>query len=223
MDWDLNGTSRAETDVLGAMAVLFRPRLLPLAVLLVMSVSGAATAANPWQLRCASMPTERPMPAAVQAAALTFFPWIRPAERGLEAGPVYLVALSSRTAISRDGDEQDGSRSYLHRALIAIAPSQPGVVTVSGRRVGGGRRAILGFSANGATRCTVHPPNVSCGWRSLRFASALRIAPHAGWRIVQTELRIGRTGCFRLTARGAGLRVTIPLAVPGPDYGTAGW
>jgi hypothetical protein len=164
------------------------------------------------------------MPAAVQAAALTFFPWIRPAEKGLRSGPFYLVALSSRTAISRDGDEQDGSRYYLHRALIAIAPSRSDVVTVSGRRIGAaGRRTTLGFSTNGATRCTVHAPNVSCGSRPLRFASALRIAPRAGWRIVQTELRIGRTGCFRITARGAGWRGTIPLAVPGPDYGTAGW
>jgi hypothetical protein len=40
---------------------------------------------------------------------------------------------------------------------------------------------------------------------------------------VRTELRIGRTGCFALHASGPELDETIPLAVPGPDYGTAGW
>jgi len=220
MEGDLNGPP----DVLSAMAVQLRLCLPALAALLVVSMSGAATAANPWQLHCASMPAEQRMPAAVRAVALTFYPWVRPAEKGLQAGPFYVVALSSRTAISRDGDEQDGSRYYLHRALIAIAPSQTGVVTVSGRRIGGtGSRTILGFSTTGANSCTVHPPNVSCGSRPLRFASALRVAPRSGWRIVRTELRIGRTGCFQLTARGVGMRETIPLAIPGPDYGTAGW
>ena len=64
---------------------------------------------------------------------------------------------------------------------------------------------------------------MSCGSRPLRFAAALHIGTHPGWRIVETELRIGRTGCFRLTAAGSGLREAIPLAVPGPDYGTPGW
>jgi len=115
MEGDLNGPP----DVLSAMAVQLRLCLPALAALLVVSMSGAATAANPWQLHCASMPAEQRMPAAVRAVALTFYPWVRPAEKGLQAGPFYVVALSSRTAISRDGDEQYGSRYYLHRALIA--------------------------------------------------------------------------------------------------------
>jgi hypothetical protein len=40
---------------------------------------------------------------------------------------------------------------------------------------------------------------------------------------VQTELRIGHTGCFAITARGGVLRAVIQLSVPGPDYGTTGW
>jgi hypothetical protein len=40
---------------------------------------------------------------------------------------------------------------------------------------------------------------------------------------VHTELRIGRTGCFRITVSGPRLHQSIPIAVPGPDYGTPGW
>jgi hypothetical protein len=160
----------------------------------------------------------------VRTAALRFFPWVRPAAKGLRSGSVYLVALSSRTAISRDGDDLDGAGFYLHRALIAVAPAYGGALTITGRRVGhAGPRASLGFSTNGATTCTVNPPVVSCGSRPLRFTTALRIASRRGWRIVRTELRIGRTGCFRINVSGRGLRETIPLAVPGPDYGTPGW
>src|SRR5581483_10847908 len=75
----------------------------------------SASAGNPWNLRCASMPAEQRAPAPVRAAALAFFPWVRPAARALRAGPVYLVALSSRTAISRDGDSTDSAGYYLHR------------------------------------------------------------------------------------------------------------
>ena len=121
------------------------------------------------------MPADRPSPAPVRTAAQRFFPWVRPAAKGLRSGPVNLVGLSSRTAISR------------------------------------------------ATSCTVNPPIVSRGSRPLCFTAALRIASRTGWRIVRTELRIGRAGCFRITATGRGLRETIPLAVPGPDYGTSGW
>lgn len=196
---------------------------LAFVVLLVAGVPGGAAAGNPWQLRCPSMPSEKPVPVALRPAAHAFFPWV-PAPKGLRAGPVYLIALSSRTAISRDGDDTDGAAYYLHRALVAVAPSQSGRVEIRGHRLGrAGRRTVLGFSTNGATRCTVHPPVVSCGSRTLRFASALRIAPRTDWRIVATELRIGRTGCFELTATGSGLRERIPLAVPGPDYGTPGW
>ena len=85
-------------------------------------IGGSAAGGNPWNLRCSSKPTERPAPAALRAEALRFFPWVRPAAEALHSGPVYLVALSSKTAISRDGDSTDGSGYYLHRALIAVAP-----------------------------------------------------------------------------------------------------
>ncbi len=183
-----------------------------------------AGAGNPWSLHCASRPAEQQAPPAVRAAASSFFPWVRPAEKALRSGPVYLIALSSRTAISRDGDPTDSSGYYLHRALIAVDRRYTAPLVISGRRLGKStRRATLGFSTNGATACTVSPPVVSCGSRPLRFARTLGIRPHPGWRIVQTELRIGRTGCFTLTASGRGLHVVIPLSVPGPDYGTPGW
>lgn len=188
-------------------------------------VGGSASAVgNPWNLRCSSMPAEHPAPAPLRTAALRFFPWVRPAATALHSGPVYLVALSSKTAISRDGDTRDSSGYYLHRALIAVAPSYRAQLTVTGRRLGTSkRRAALGFSTNGATACTVDPPDVSCGTRPLHFTRALTIRPVGGWRIVQTELRIGRTGCFAITASGRGLHAVIPLSVPGPDYGTTGW
>jgi hypothetical protein len=196
---------------------------LAFVALVVAAIPGGAAAGDPWLLRCPSMPSEQPVPAALRPAVHAFFPWV-PAPKGLRARPVYLMALSSRTAISRDGDDTDSAGYYLHRALIAVAPSQSGTVVVRGHRLGrAGHRTVLGFSTNGGTRCTVHTPYVSCGWRPLRFASALRIAPRTGWRIVATELRIGRTGCFQITVTGTGLRETIPLAVPGPDYGTPGW
>ena len=186
-----------------------------LATLLIFGVPGTATAGNPWQLRCASMPAEQPTPAPLRPTVLAFFPWVHPADRSLRAGPVYLIALSSHSAISRDGDDTDGAGYYLHRALIAISPNQPGTVTLTGRRLGpAGPRTILDFSTNGATSCTVHPPDVSCGTRPLRFATSLQITPQPGWRIVATELRIGRTGCFQLTASGPHLHQTIPIAVP---------
>jgi hypothetical protein len=198
-------------------------RAAVLAILFLMSTSGAS-AGNPWRLRCPSMPAEQRLPTPVRTAAPQFFPWVRPAAEGLHSGPVWLVALSSRTAISRDGDDRDSANYYLHRALVAVGPSYSGRVTLTGRRLGKrGGRTTLGFSTNGATRCTVDPPVVSCGSRALRVARALRIPARRGWRIVETELRIGRTGCFRVTAAGRGLHRSIPLAVPGPDYGTPGW
>jgi hypothetical protein len=197
-------------------------RLLVLASVLLLTASGAA-AGNPLQLRCPSMPSERSLPRPLGSAALGFFPWVRPVE-GLRAGPVDLVALSFRTAISRDGDELDGAGYYLHRALVAVTPFYSCTVLLRGRRLGHpGRRTALGFSTNGATACAVDPPVVSCGTRLLRFTRTLRIVPRRGWRIVPTELRIGRTGCFRITATGRALHATIPLAVPGPDDGTPGW
>lgn len=193
------------------------------AVLLLVGGSASASG-NLWDLRCASMPAERPAPPPLRAVALRFFPWVRPAAKALHSGPVYLVALSSKTAISRDGDSTDSSDHYLHRALIAVAPSYHAPVTVTGHRLGKSRlRASLGLSTTGATACTVNPPDVSCGSRPLHFARSLIITPRAGWRIVQTELRIGRTGCFAISASGNGLHAVIPLSVPGPDYGTSGW
>lgn len=180
---------------------------------------------GPWQLVCASMPAEQATPSAVRQTALEFFPWVRPAAKSLRTGPVYLIALSTQTAISRDGDSIDSSGYYLHRALIAIGPTQAGTVTITGRRLGPlDSRTTIGFSTNGATSCSVSRRlGVVCANRPLEFATTLRIAPHAGWRIVATELRVGRTGCFQLTASGPGLNRRIPLAVPGPDYGSAGW
>ena len=183
-----------------------------------------AAGGDSWNLQCASMPTEEPAPAPLQKAALRFFPWVHPAAKALRSGPVYLVALSSTTAISRDGDPTDSSGYYLHRALIAVAPSYQARLRLTGQRLGNSTlRAALGFSSNGATACAVNPPDVSCGSRSLRFERTLTINPRTGWRMVQTELRIGRTGCFAITASGRDLHAVIALSVPGPDYGTAGW
>jgi hypothetical protein len=69
----------------------------------------------------------------------------------------------------------------------------------------------------------VSSPVVNCGNRLLHYTSHLQIARHPGWRVVETELRIGRTGCFRVTATGANLRAQLPVSVPGPDWGTPGW
>jgi hypothetical protein len=199
-------------------------RLFVIAGLLFIVLPGAASAADPWQLSCPSMPAEAPTPAPLRGAVQAFFPWVRPPARSLRAGSVYLIALSNHTEIARDGDKTDSAGYYLHRVLIAIDPSEAGLVTVTGRRLGpAGTRTTLGFSTNGATKCNVHRSNVTCEVRRLRFASALRIAPSAGWRIVATELRIGRTGCFRLEASGPHLDETIPISVPGPDYDAAGW
>jgi len=194
------------------------------ALTLAMLGRAGAAAANPWQLHCRSMPSERPAPQPLREAALHFFPWVHPAATALRSGPVYLVALSSKTAISRDGDRLDGAGYYLHRALIAITPAYTRELTIRGRRLGRpGHRTTLGFATNGATSCTVNPPDVSCGSRPLQFADALQVRSRRGWRIVKTELRIGRTGCFVIDGSGPGLHARIPLAVPGPDYGTSGW
>src|SRR5256885_12066213 len=85
-----------------------------------LAMPSAASASNPWQLRCAAMPVERASPFPLDRAARRFFPWVPSAGKGLHAGPVYLVALSTRSAISRDGDYRDGDGYYLHRALLAV-------------------------------------------------------------------------------------------------------
>jgi hypothetical protein len=201
-------------------------RTVVLALTALLLAPAGATAGNPWRLRCAATPRERPAPAALRGAVRAFWPWERTGpEPALHAGPVWLLAGSSRTAISRDGDDMDARGYYLHRALLAVAPSFRGAVTVAGRRLGApGPRTLLGFSTNGAARCrAVGSVDVSCAWRPLRFAPELRIAAGRGWRVVRTELRIGRTGCFGIAVHGSGLRSTIPLAVPGPDWGTPGW
>jgi hypothetical protein len=201
------------------------PRLWlpPALVCSLLSLTGSAIASNPWNLHCAAMPVEQPAPQAVRSAARRFFPWV-PVAKALHDGPVYLLALSVRTEISRDGDYTDGEGYYQHRALVAIALSYTGHVTISGSRLGPrGSRTTLGFSTTGANHCTVKNPVVTCANRSLNYAPRLQIPHRPGWRIIETELRIGRTGCFRLTATGSTLNARIPLAVPGPDWGTPGW
>ena len=191
-----------------------------LAVLVVALAPADAAARNPWNLRCPSMPREQRVPAPVRPAARAFSPWARrAAEQALRAGPVYLLALSSRSQISRDGDDSDGAGNDLHRALVAIAPGYPKRVTMTGSRLGRrGPHTVLAFSTNGATHCTVSGLDVSCRPRLFREARALRLPPGRRWRLVETELVIPRTGCFRIVARGPGLRAVIPLAVPGPDW-----
>jgi hypothetical protein len=198
---------------------------LPLAVVaFLVALTGSAAAADPWNLHCAAMPAEQPTPQPLAARARRFFPWVRPTAQALRAGPIYLVALSSHTQISRDGDRRDSDNYYSHRAVIAVAPSYEGAVTISGGRLGRpGPRTALGFSTDGANHCTVSSPVVNCGNRLLDYTSHLQIARHPGWRIVETELRIGRTGCFRVTATGSNLHAQLPLSVPGPDWGTPGW
>ncbi|HXY80209.1 MAG TPA: hypothetical protein VEH55_02475 [Gaiellaceae bacterium] len=183
-----------------------------------MALLALLLALGPWDLRCPSMP------AAVQPAARAFVPWAGPgAQRALHAGPVWLHALSSHTAISRDGDDTDPQGYYLHRALIAVAPSHRGAVTLTGARLGKPVvRGRLGFERD-APPCDVAGDVVSCGVPSHRWTSALHVPAGSGWRLVGTMLRIGRTGCFHITAAGARLRVSLPLAVPGPDWGTPGW
>jgi hypothetical protein len=166
------------------------------------------------------MPAEQALPAPLARAAKAFSPWWDGASlKGLRAGPVFLVAGSYRTAISRDGDPTDSSGAYLHRALVAVTPSYRGKVVVSGSRIGGSG-AALRFSTAGASRCTVHGNDVSCSSPPLGSARTLAVPPGKGWRILRTELRLPSTGCFRFSATGDGLRETIPLAVPGPAFKT---
>jgi hypothetical protein len=166
------------------------------------------------------MPREQRVPPAVRPAAHAFFPWTgRSGENALRAGPVYLLALSSRSAISRDGDDTDGAGNDLHRALVAVAPSYGKPVALTGHRLGRARpHTTLAFSTNGATHCTVSGLDVRCRPRLFHEARTLRLRAGRGWRIVRTMLVIPRTGCFRVVASGPGLRAVIPLAVPGPDW-----
>jgi hypothetical protein len=194
-------------------------------VLATLTVNGSAGSANPWRLRCASMPAEQAVPAPARRAFGRFYPWVNSKGReALRSGPVYLMALSTRTAVSRDGDPRDALDYYDHRALLAVSPSYKGAITITGKRIARpGSRATLAFSTDGAGRCTVFGATVNCATPPVRFAPRLHIPGGNGWRIVQSELRIGRTGCFRITATGRDLHASIPLAVPGPDWGTPGW
>ena len=179
-----------------------------------------AAACKSTNLRFRSMPREQRVPLTVRPAAHAFFPWDRRGgENALRAGPVYLLALTYRSQISRDGDDSDGVGNDLHRALVAVAPSYPKRITLTGSRVGGrGPHTTLAFSTNGATHCTVRGLDVSCRPRLFREARTLRLPPGRRWRVVRTMLVIPRTGSFRIVASGPGLRVVIPLAVPGPDW-----
>lgn len=198
-------------------------RVFPIVLLLAATVPVAAAGGNPWNLRCPSMPLEQPLPAVLERAAHAFSPWIGAHEHGLRTGPIYLIVGSYRTAISRDGDYDDGNGNYLHRAIIAVAPVYSGKLVIAGKHLGrAGARSTLGFSIDGTDRCTVRGNDVNCGHLLHRFARSLAISGRAGWRIVRTELRIGRTGCFEVSATGNGLHVTIPLSVPGPDWPTPG-
>jgi len=187
------------------------------------AAAGSALAAAMPAAACARA-HEQALPATLARAAHVFTPWGSGAQQGLRAGPVYLVAGSYRGAISRDGDTTDGDGFDLHRALIAVAPGFGGSVTVSGARLGGaGPRRVLEFSTDGATRCTVKGNDVTCGFRIFAFSRRLVIPAARRWRMVSTMLRIGRNGCFRVTATGTSLRAAIEFSVPGPDWTRTGW
>jgi hypothetical protein len=176
-------------------------RSCALALVLATLLPAGTAARNPWRLRCPSMPREQRVPPPVRPAARAFFPWARrSAEYALRAGPVYLLALSSRSAIARDGDDSDGAGNDLHRALVAVAPTYPKRVTLTGRRLGRrGPHTVLAFSTNGASHCKVSRNGVECHPHLPRETRSLRLPPRPGWRVVATEL-------------------VIPLAVPGPDW-----
>ncbi|HEY4346707.1 MAG TPA: hypothetical protein VGM80_03895 [Gaiellaceae bacterium] len=196
-----------------------------LGLALALLLAGSASAGDPWKLRCASMPLEQRVPAPLARAEHAFEPWGPSVPLGLRAGPVYLLAGSYRTAVSRDGDFTDSTGAYLHRALVAVAPSSTSEVTITGRRLGLGARSELRFSTNGAISCRIAKLGVTCDSGReplLRFASTLTVPPGSGWRVVRTEIRIPRTGCFELQATGQGLDDTIPLSVPGPDFRASG-
>jgi hypothetical protein len=183
-----------------------------------------AALAGPWNPHCPSMPAETTVPPAIRSAGRAFYPWAgRVADEAIHRGPVWLLALSARSEISRDGDARDAANRYLHRALVAVSPAYRGAVTISGLRIGkAGARTRLLFTP-GASRCTVSNPTVTCGTPPPTERTALTIAPATGWRTMRTEISIGRTGCFTIRASGEGLDVSLPLAVPGPDWGTPGW
>lgn len=161
---------------------------------------GGSTAAggNPWNLRCPQMPAEAPVPAALHVQVHRAFLWVPAKEAGaIHVGPIWLFALSSHTNIARDGDRMDPSGRYLHRSLVAIGPTYPGQVTIRGHRVGrAGRRMQLRFT-RGTTRCHVFGPTWCARW-PLKETTTLTLHAGKGWRVVRTEMAIGRTGCYEL-------------------------
>jgi hypothetical protein len=80
------------------MTMRFAAVTTSLAALLMVGATASA-GDNPWNPKCDSTPAEQAAPAPLRAAALHFFPWVRPAAKALHSGPVYLVALSSKTAM----------------------------------------------------------------------------------------------------------------------------
>jgi hypothetical protein len=185
--------------------------------------AGFGAFSGSWNTRCREMPAEAPVPAALRAQVHRSFPWVPLKDAGaIHVGPVWLFALSSHTKISRDGDGSDAQRRYLHRTLVAVGPNYTRRVTISGSRLGTqGPRTKLRFT-QGTKRCTIFGPTW-CARSPLHEAPNLTVAAGTGWRAVRTEIAIGRTGCFALRARGPGLNTSLPLAVPGPDWGTPGW
>jgi hypothetical protein len=119
---------------------------------------------------------------------------------------VWLFALSSRTAVSRDGDGLDGHGRSVHRVVVAVGPRYARRVVLRG--------AALAFT-RGTSPCLITGRPTWCARVPLREAPALRIPAGRGWRVVRTALVLGRTGCLHVRATGAALDVTLPLAVPG--------
>jgi len=187
------------------------------AVIAVTLVIGAAPghAGNPWQLRCANRSPEVRVPAPVRSAAHRFFPWAgRSGEIALKAGPLYALMLSSRGAISRDGDAAIRPPGfYVHRTLLAVDAAYAGRVTLSGARLVG--RTTLRFATNGAAACSVRTPVVDCAPHVPTLARTLTLPAGPRWRTRATELEI-RGGCYRIDVRGHGLDESLFFAVPGP-------
>jgi hypothetical protein len=78
----------------------------------------------------------------------------------------------------------------------------------------------------GVAAADIGPVGVSPSVAQVGQAVTIRVQGYLGpkpWRPMPIVLVARHTGCFRLAATGPGLRATIPLAVPGPDWGTAGW
>ena len=105
-------------------------RLALLAVAVLVGAAHEAAAADPWQLRCPSMPTEQPSPSALRLAALRFYPCgcdpRREPERttstwSRSTTPRYRATATTPTAAR-------ATTSTSHRALIAVAPSYAGSV-----------------------------------------------------------------------------------------------